>query len=135
MSNNSPIMKEIKREICKRYWYARFDFIFNHLLLLIMVVASSYPAFAQIFSQGNEKYTAAIAAIPAFILLFQRTFKWEQRGEWHWEYHRRLIALSREVRDQNLPLQQASIKLTLLEQEFAGTFPGVNYSAGKEPKT
>lgn len=126
------IVKEIEDEIKSRYWYAKFDFILNHILLLIMVVSSSYPAFAQILDLGQEQYIAAIAAIPAFILLFQRTFKWEQRGEWHWDYRRRLFAILREMRDQNLSEKEASKKLNNLEQELAGSFPGVNYPASKE---
>ncbi len=132
MHDKHPIVKEIEKEIANRYRYARFDFIFNHVLLLVVVTASSYPAFAQIFGDGQSKYTAAIAAIPAFVLLFQRTFKWEQRGEWHWDYRRRLIAIAREIRDQGLAPQEASRKLNRLEEELAGSFPGVNYPASKE---
>ncbi|MGY5449553.1 hypothetical protein ACVFI8_01165 [Agarivorans sp. MS3-6] len=132
MDQEPAIVKEINKEISDRYLYSKFDFIFNHILLFIVVVASSFPAFAQIFGDGQSKLTAAIAAIPAFILLFQRTFKWEQRGEWHWDYRRRLMAISREVRDQGLSAEQASKKLNQLEQELAGSFPGVNYPASKE---
>lgn len=132
MNDKPPIVEEIEKEISNRYRYSRFDFIFNHILLLVVVVASSYPAFAQIFGGGQDKITAAVAAIPAFILLFQRTFKWEQRGEWHWDYRRRLLAISREIRDQGLSPEEASKKLNRLEQELAGSFPGVNYPASKE---
>lgn len=131
MSEKPPIVEEIEREITARFRYSRFDFIVNHLLLVVVVIASSYPAFMQIFSQGDSKTTAAVAAIPAFVLLIQRTFKWEQRGEWHWDYRRRRIAILREVRDQGLSGEQASKKLNMLEQELAGSFPGVNYPASK----
>jgi len=132
MKDKPPIVEEIEKEITARYRYSRFDFILNHILLLVVVLASSYPAFAQIFGDGQSKLTAAIATIPAFVLLFQRTFKWEQRGEWHWDYRRRLQAISREVRDQGLSPEEASKKLNKLEQELAGSFPGVNYPASKE---
>ncbi len=132
MSEKSAIVAEIEREITSRYRYSKFDFVLNHLLLFMVVIASSYPAFAQIFGDGQTKLSAGIAAIPAFILLFQRTFKWEQRGEWHWDYRRRLIAILREVRDQGLSDSEASKKLNLLEEELAGSFPGVNYPASKE---
>ncbi|WP_240221822.1 hypothetical protein [Rheinheimera hassiensis] len=132
MDEKSAVVAEIEREVKARYRYSKFDFVLNHLLLLLVVVASSYPAFAQIFGDNQPKLTAAIAAIPAFVLLFQRTFKWEQRGEWHWDYRRRLIAILREVRDQGLSDSDASKKLNLLEEELAGSFPGVNYPASKE---
>lgn len=131
MNPKPPIIEEIEEEIRSRHTYSRFDFILNHILLFVVVVASSYPAFAQIFDRGNSQLTAAIAAIPAFVLLFQRTFKWEQRGEWHWDYRRRLIAILREVRDQSLSPVDASKKLNALEQELAGSFPGINYPASK----
>ena len=130
-NETSPVVEEIEKEISARYRYSRFDFVLNHLLLLVVVLASSFPAFAQIFGYGQSKYTATIATIPAFILLFQRTFKWEQRGEWHWDYRRRLRAILREIRDQGLPPEEASKKLNSLEQELAGSFPGVNYPASK----
>lgn len=132
MNNKPPVVEEIEKEIGERYLLSRFDFILNHILLLIVVIASSYPAFAQIFGAGQSRITAAVATIPAFVLLFQRTFKWEQRGEWHWDYRRRLVAISREIRDQGLSPEDASKKLNLLEQELAGSFPGINYPASKE---
>ncbi len=131
MDTKPPIIEEIEREISARYKYSRFDFILNHILLGIVVLASSYPAFAEIFGYAQTPIVAAVAAIPAFVLLFQRTFKWEQRGEWHWDYRRRLMSILREVRDQGLPAEEASKKLNLLEQELAGSFPGVNYPASK----
>lgn len=132
MDAKSAVVAEIEREIKARYRYSKADFILNHLLLFLVVIASSYPAFAQIFGDDQPKLTAAIAAIPAFVLLFQRTFKWEQRGEWHWDYRRRLMAILREVRDQGLTDEDASKKLNKLEEELAGSFPGINYPASKE---
>lgn len=132
MEEKSAVVAEIEREITVRKCYSKFDFILNHILLFLVVIASSYPAFAQIFGDGQTKLSAGIAAIPAFVLLFQRTFKWEQRGEWHWDYRRRLIAILREVRDQGLSDSEASKKLNLLEEELAGSFPGINYPASKE---
>jgi hypothetical protein len=129
MDEKSAVVAEIEREIKARYRYSKFDFILNHVLLLLVVIASSYPAFAQIFGDSQPRL---IAAIPAFVLLFQRTFKWEQRGEWHWDYRRRLMAILREVRDQGLSDEDASKKLNKLEQGLAGSFPGINYPASKE---
>ena len=132
MDDKAPVVEEIEKEKSARYRYSRFDFILNHILLLIVVLASSYPAFVQIFGDGQSNLTAGVAAIPAFILLFQRTFKWEQRGEWQWDYRRRLRVILREVRDQGMSLEEASKKLNKLEEELAGSFPGVNYPASKE---
>jgi hypothetical protein len=132
MTVKPEIIKEIEQEVRARYGYSRFDFVFNHFLLMLVVAASSFPGFAQILDIDQPKATAIVAAIPAFVLLLQRTFKWEQRGEWHWDYRRRLKAILREVRDQGLSPEEASIKLNKLEQELAGSFPGVNYPASKE---
>lgn len=132
MEESQAILKELDKEISKRFIYSKLDFMLNHFLLLTVVFASSYPAFAQIFGNGQSKFTAAIAAIPALILLFQRTFKWEQRGEWHWDYRRRLKSILRETRDQGLTLSEASKKLSKLEEELAGSFPGINYPTSKE---
>jgi len=132
MEEKPPIIEEIEKEMSARYKYSRFDFILNHFLLFVVVAASSYPAFAQIFGNGQSNLTAGIASIPAFVLLFQRTFRWEQRGEWHWDYRRRLRAILRQVRDQGMSSEEASRKLNELEEELAGSFPGVNYPASKE---
>ena len=132
MTVKPEIIKEIEQEVRARYGYSRFDFVFNHFLLMLVVAASSFTGFAQILDIDQPKATAIVAAIPAFVLLLQRTFKWEQRGEWHWDYRRRLKAILREVRDQGLSPEEASIKLNKLEQELAGSFPGVNYPASKE---
>lgn len=132
MSAKPEVIEELETSIKARFRYSSFDFLLNHVLLLMVVVASSYPAFAQIFGYGESTTTAAIAAIPAFILLAQRTFKWEQRGEWHWDYRRRLIAIHREWRDQELPAKEVSKKINALEQQLAGSFPGINAPVSKE---
>jgi uncharacterized membrane protein YcjF (UPF0283 family) len=126
MNETSEIEKELEAEITNRHRYARFDFILNHILVGIAVVASSYPAYAQIFDKSDAKTIAAIAAIPAFILLLQKTFKWEQRAEWHWDYKRKITAIKRQLRDQGLKPEAASQLLTKIETDLSGTFPGVN---------
>lgn len=126
MNKKSEIEKELDTEIKNRYKYSRFDFILNHLLVGIAVIASSYPAYAQIFDKSDGKTIAAIAAIPAFILLLQKTFKWEQRAEWHWDYKRKVTAIKRQLRDQGLKPEEASQMLTNLETDLAGAFPGVS---------
>lgn len=129
---DSKIAKEIAEEIVKRNRYSRFDFILNHILVLLVVVSSSFAGFAQIFEYTNANIIAAIASIPAFVLLIQKTFKWEQRAEWHWDYRRRLIAISREMRDQGLSPEDASKKINNLEEQLSGSFPGLNHAASKE---
>ena len=127
----SEISKEIEAEIRNRFYYSRFDFVLNHLLLLLVVAASAFPGFAQVLGLNEPKLVALIAAIPAFVLLLQRTFKWEQRAEWHWDYRRRLRAIQREMRDQGLTAEEASKKLNKLEEELAGSFPGADHPASK----
>jgi hypothetical protein len=121
----TPIDEEIDREIKNRSWYSRFDFALDHLLVFASVIASAFPAFSQVLGTGDGKLVAVIAAIPAFVLLLQKTFKWQQRGEWHWDYRRKVVAIKRELRDQGLTAQDASKKLNELEARLAGTFPGL----------
>jgi len=129
---NSAIAKEIASEIINRKVYSRFDYILNHILVFLTIITSSFAGFAQLFDYKDANVIAAVAATPAFILLLQKTFKWEQRGEWHWDYRRRLIAIYREMRDQGLPSEEASKKLNQLEEQLAGSFPGLNTQASKE---
>ncbi len=126
MKDKSEIEKELDSEIKNRHKYARFDFVLNHVLVGTAVIASSFPAYAQIFNKSDAQTIAAVAAIPAFILLLQKTFKWEQRAEWHWDYKRKIIAIKRQVRDQGLTPEQASKSLNKLEGDLSGSFPGVN---------
>ncbi len=129
---NSQIAAEVDSEIAARYRYSRFDFVVNHLLILLGVIASAFPGFAEIFGLGDSKTVALIAAVPAFVLLVQRTFKLEQRAEWHWDYRRRLIAIRRELRDQGLEPAAASRKLNQLEADLAGSFPGTSHPGSRE---
>ncbi|MCK6263834.1 hypothetical protein KP803_11190 [Vibrio sp. ZSDE26] len=130
--DDSKILLEIKSEIKNRRNYSRFDFILNHVLVLITVIASSFAGFSQVFGYDNSPVIAAVASIPAFIILLQKTFKWEQRSEWHWDYRRRLISIHREMRDQGLSPSEASKKVNKLEEQLAGSFPGLNQPASKE---
>lgn len=117
------IEEELKDEIKWRTIYSRFDFILNNMLVFIAVLASSYPVYDQIFGNDDPKFIAAVAAIPAFVLLLQKTFKWEQRAEWHWEYKRKVTAITRAMRDQGLSAKEASERLSQIERELAGSFP------------
>ena len=53
-------------------------------------------------------------------------------SEWHWDYRCRLMAILSEARDQSLTDEDVSKKLNKLEEELAGSFPGINYPASKE---
>ncbi|GIU48260.1 hypothetical protein [Shewanella sp. KT0246] len=128
----SDISVEIESEIKRRKVYSRFDYILNNILVFITVIASSFAGFSQVFEYKNSAVIAAIASIPAFILLLQKTFKWEQRSEWHWDYRRRLISIHREMRDQGLSPSDASKKINKLEEQLAGSFPSLNRPASKE---
>ena len=128
----SELSVELDDEIDKRKTYSRFDFILNHLLVIIIISCSSFAGFSQFFEYKNASVISIIAAIPAFIFLLQSTFKWDQKAEWHWDYRRRLIAIRREMRDQDLSSAEASKKLNILEEQLAGSFPGLNQPASKE---
>lgn len=130
--DDSDISLEIKNEIKIRKVYSRFDYILNHILVFITVISSAFAGFSQIFGYNNSAVIASIAAIPAFILLLQKTFKWEQRSDWHWDYRRRLISIHREMRDQGLSPAEASKKINKLEEQLSGSFPGLSQPASKE---
>lgn len=130
--DGSDISLEIESEIKRRKAYSRFDYILNHILVFLTVIASAFAGFAQIFGYENSAVIASIASIPAFILLLQKTFKWEQRSDWHWDYRRRLISIHREIRDQGLSPLDASKKINKLEEQLAGSFPGLSQPASKE---
>lgn len=127
MSDRVEIEKEIDSEVKWRGLYSKFDFIVHNILVFIAVIASGFPAFMQIFGNSDPKIVAAVAAIPAFILLLQKTFKWEQRADWHWEYKRKVKAIQRQLRDQDLSQKDASQLLSKLESDLAGSFPGTSY--------
>jgi len=110
MIENS-IEEELKKKIHVRKLYSRFDFVLNHILVFMAVFASAFLAICQILEVNDSKLIALVAALPAFVLLLQKTFKWEQRAEWHWDYRRKVIAISREVRDQGLTSDEASWKM------------------------
>lgn len=122
----TEIEEEIDQEIKWRGIYSRFDFILNNALVLIAVIASGFPAYIQIFGGFESKIVAAVAAIPAFILLLQKTFKWEQRADWHWEYKRKVKDIKRQIRDQGISKENASKQLSKLESDLAGSFPGTS---------
>jgi hypothetical protein len=116
---------EIDQEIGRRLIYAKADFVWNHFIVLIIALASAFPAFAEIFDLGRPRLVATVAAIPGLLVLLQRTFLWHERGEWHWDYRRRLKAIRRRVRDQGMSEADASKAVNELEATLAGTFPGL----------
>jgi len=122
----------LESEIKRRKVYSRFDYILNHILVFVTVIASAFAGFSQIFGYENSAVIASIASIPAFILLLQKTFKWEQRSDWQWDYRRRLISIRREMRDQDLSPADASRKINKLEEQLAGSFPVLSQPTSKE---
>jgi hypothetical protein len=128
----SSIESELESELRNRKFYSKFDFLMHNLLVLIAVLASAFPAFNEIFHFYESNIIAAIAAAPAFILLLQKTFKWEQRADWHWEYKRKVKSIQRQLRDQGITTAQASKLLSQLEHELASTFPGTSYPGAQD---
>lgn len=126
--DDAPLVRELEREIRLRRLYAKSDFVWNHFVVLVIALASAVPAFAEIFHIDRPRMVAAVAALPALLVLLQRTFLWHERGEWHWDYRRKLVAIYRQLRDQGIDLKDASARLNALEKDLAGSFPGLRSS-------
>ena len=73
--------------------------------------------------------------LPAFALTLLRTFQFEARSNWHYEYRARLVGLKRALRDQGASESTVSKRLNDLDLEMQGRFPERNGGSGATPSS
>jgi hypothetical protein len=101
------------------------DFVIAQTLLWTGIVASAGSSLYASNVLTLPTFVAAVlGAIPAVVLLVDKTFRFSERSRWHWNYRVRLKAIERGVRDQGLPLPEASKTLNALDLSMVGQFPG-----------
>ena len=133
----AQLRKEIETAITRRFWYSRFDFWLNQGLFFIAILASVLPAVNLAFEMvSTEERIALMAAIPGFVVLIQRTFKWGERGDWEWEFRRKLRAIQRQlIYDEDITPLAVSQALSNLEGEMDSKFPDMRPGLPQDNKT
>ncbi len=79
----------------------------SFILLLLAIVASGMAAILGLGSVLSARWIGVIALLPTLLVLFERSFKFEQRGSWHKRKRNRL----EDLRDQLIYQQPATPSL------------------------
>jgi hypothetical protein len=121
----SDLEREIQGSIYGQRSRARLLFGVVEFLYWAAVLSSSLAALTAATGLRKE-IVAVLAAIPAFVLLVEKQFRYRERADWRFQYKRRLVGLLRELRDQGATPADVSKRVTLLEEEMDRTYPGAS---------
>lgn len=74
-------------------------------------------------------FSAIVAAIPAAVIVIDKTFKWSARSSWHALFGIRLRAVLRGMDHRGLDITKASEEVDRIELDMHNTFPALDGSA------
>ena len=134
----SDLRAEIQTKESEHRKWESSDFVRAQLTLWIGIltsIAASLNATGVIPRPGcvSEKaaalIAAVIAAIPAGVIVVDKTFKWSARSSWHRLYGIRLRMLLRSMDFGGVDAAMTSEKLGKVELEMHNTFPALDAGA------
>ena len=108
------------------------DYLLAYIVTIIGVTSSIVAAILAALGQDvvAKWVTAAIAAIPTFVIAVDRTFRFEERGIWHYRSTKRFEALIRQLRYEGVDVSAVSKEFSRVDLEtFDGWIDFSNLSA------
>ena len=120
---SAPLLDEIDSAIRKHERLGPLDYYLAETLSWLAVVASVFAGLSVTNKWIPEDATAVLAVVPALAWTLLRTFRYEARSNWHYDYHARLLALRRALRDQGETAADISRRLGELDVEMQSRFP------------
>ena len=130
------LREELAASIKEHEKLATVSFRWADALLLTSVVTSVAAGVLVGLSSGviwlkeHAWVSAIVASLPALCLSLERSFKWSNRSDWHFNYFLRMLAIFRRIRDEELSEAEASRELTELDLKMNDAFPGRHYPSG-----
>ena len=104
---------------------ARLELAIAHILFWAALLASIMAALAGYFS-ASKALIAALAALPALIMLIEQTFSFEARADWH---SGKMYGLKELVGllayDESIPVRDVFDRRTKLEKTMESKFPAL----------
>lgn len=83
-----------------------------------MALFSSFGLTLLAIYDPQSPYIKYLAAIPAIAIIFEKQFKFIERGNWNWFYRRKLIILFRDAKSKGLSAEIISSNLNAIELEM-----------------
>jgi hypothetical protein len=121
---NVTLVEEIASKRKYHWLWEKYNFIVGQLLLWLAIAASIAASISAALKwTAHPQLMAIVAAIPAAVALIGKTFQHTARHSWHSLFRTRLSSLERAIRDQNLPIKEASERLNALEEDMENRFP------------
>ena len=120
---SSPLLAEIDAALRKHERMAPLDYYLAETLSWLAVVSSVFAGLSVSNEWFTDRATAILAVVPALAWTLLRTFQYEARSHWHYQYHARLLALKRALRDQGEAAESVSRRLGDLDLEMQTRFP------------
>lgn len=120
---SAPLLAEIDAAIRKHERLGPLDYYLAETLSWLAVVASVFAGLSVTNKWFTEDATAILAVVPALAWTLLRTFRYDARSNWHYDYHARLVALRRALRDEGDTVASVSRRLGALDVEMQSRFP------------
>lgn len=120
---NQSLSDEIDRKIHKHSTWAPINHFTAELISWLSIVISVLAALSITNEWFSLSVRSIIAALPALLWTLMRTFRYEDRADWHYKYKVELQGLKRNLREKIKNEQDVSINLNKLEIRMHGALP------------
>lgn len=120
---STDFLAETGRELARHRRHARF----NHhcaFWVLALSIGASFAAAVLVAIEVNRYAVVAVSALPGTMLVLNSTLRFDQKAQWHARKAYLIDAILRAVRFEELPVAEASRRLSEVQQQAESTYPG-----------
>ena len=119
------LQKILTRQARDEKW-DRWDFILAQGFLWPAILSSFVSAIVVAAGEMPKMFAALLAAIPATVIVVDRSFSFARRSKWHSLMYLRLDELVNDLQFRGRPTDEVAAKLSKLRLEMEASFPAMS---------
>lgn len=119
------LQKMLTRQMRDQTW-EKWDFIIAQCLLWLAILSSFISAIVVAGDQASKMVSALLAAIPATVIVIDKSFSFARRSRWHSLMYLRLDELVNDLQFRSRPVEEVAAKLSKLRLEMEQSFPAMS---------
>lgn len=132
MNDQEPriaLLQEMVTLIARHEKWSASDFMISQAFLWIAIISSSAATILISVENFPKVWLAVLAALPALMMVADKTFRYRERSQWHELFALKIAELRYDLQISNATSSEIAGKLTKLRIEMHEKWPGENVSA------
>lgn len=120
---SADFIADTERERARHRRHARL----NHhcaFWVLALAISASFAAAVLVALEGPRLAVVAVSALPGALLVLNSTLRFDLKAQWHSRKAYDIDAILRAVRYEDLAVAEGSRRLSELQQQAEGSYPG-----------